>query len=590
MTRWRCLLLFLTLSTGTLLTSLPSAQAQRPPGCPCSGAMHVHTYYVQQKFLIQQQQQMHQMHVAHQQRMMMQAQQIRQARMEQVRQRQQQMMVAKSRTVQQQQTRVATPGRTAVIPGRSATVHTKAMQVRTEARVIHPPHRPGSVPVRMLPRVLKTEARTVYETARKVHQDPVRVAMAPKVVHQEIRKVHTEARQVHTEARQVHTDIRKVHTEARQVRTEARKIVSESTQTVNQQRWCVKTVKVVEVTYDLNCGQCHGNKRKPTPEPMLVKGPARRPTPEPILVKGPPRKPTPEPLFTKAPVRKPTREPVMAQGPPRKVTPEPLLPRRPVLLKTPTAIALTKQPPQGSREVRLKEPLAQTRHPNQPRHRPTHEPLAQGPGPRRPQTALREAMRPDTPGAPPWRRPLSEPVGVPGLPPGPGQLAMNDPWGPYLPGQFPDPRMPFDRGQLPLWEQGDDPTQGGTDAPRPGKKQPGKTGREAVTMEDDTSLPLPASVLQSPFRVARGQPGLREGFAEGSSAPEAAPQQGRRNVPVTGPFWRPLTDADLLAPDLPPLPRSIIVPPVVDEEEEDLDLPAPSGPDRIAGTGSASGA
>jgi hypothetical protein len=580
MTRWRCLLVFLAVSGAALLPSLPSADAQRPFGCgPCSGSMQVHTYSIQYKWQQQYMQQQFQQQMVQQRTMQQQARQLYQ-------QQQQKQMVTQARTLQQTQSRALTQTATA-LQRRPVQIHTASRELHTSSRMIIPQ---GPRGLHTQPRALVTESRHLTTTSRALHTESRRLTTTARALHTESRKLTTTSRALHMESKQLHTEPRKLF-------QESRKLVTDSRNLTRQSRWCVETIKVTEITYDQNCGQCHSSKKR-TPEPILVNGP-RRPMPEPLITP-PPRRPTPQPGVIRDPGTPMPKSPtaITLKPPPSPRLPTVIPgPRRPA--ETPRlkeSIALRLYSVRGDFTIRtsegtprLKEPIAQHRPPMRTPRSP-YEPMADEPGRRFPQRTLGEPMMPGTPG---WRPLLSEPLGTPGLPPLPGRLALNEPWCPPLPGEQPGNRTRLTSERYPLGQGTEPGTEPGPAQPRrPGTKGTPKRAPEAVARED-TNRPLPADVLSAPS-LPRTKAALREATAEGEAVADPGAQQGQAAQPVR----QPLSTDELQAPDLPPLPASILLVPPAEEDNRDVgdletpDAPelAPRAPDVLARATPASGA
>jgi hypothetical protein len=350
------------------------------------------------------------------------------------------------------------------------------------------------------------------------------------------RTLNQQSRQLNTTSRALHMEARQLHTEPRQLHMQSRLLQTQASNASTRTRWCTDVETITVVTFNMNCGQCHQNKM-PTAvvtRDTRMQNPLTLPqNPRLPVALNLPRVPPPNVVGPALP-----RLPNMLPGP-----------RRPVLVPEMWA-----QPPQMPNVL-------------PPRQRPgLFDPLAPRPGP----VVLSEPLLPGDM----WPL-LREPVGKPSDRP---RVATRKELKDFA--LTPDRARPSEKPKL---------LESVVDAQAPAKK-PALV--EGITSAD-TSRPLPDEVLQAP---SLPETVADHGYRRGLPGDHSLTDPSAEAIP-TEPLLpaRPLlTDADLLAPDLPGLPISVLLlPDMIDTPSaiEDLDqapgLPefTPRDPDPIARSG-----
>jgi hypothetical protein len=466
---------------------------------------------------------------------------------------QRQQMVQQQMQMQQQmmQMQMMQQARMMQMQTQQLTMQSRLIQQRSQAltqqaRTLHM----STAHLSMQSRQLTTQSRALYTTARGLHTGSRPLYTTSRSLHMTSRELNTTAtrldmhartlnqqsRQLNTTARAIHMESRQLHTEPRQLHMQSRMLQDQARSLSTKTRWCTDVETITVVTFNMNCGQCHQNQR-PMPtqvatQDLRMRNPLNLPqNPRPPVALNLPRLPQPNPFNV----------------------PQPKLPN---LLPNP------------KRPVLMPEMWAQ------------------------PRQALPGAL-------PPRPRPgLSDSVG-----PLPGPIVLSEP---VLPGgMWPLLREPLSnpsdrprvatRKELKDYAVTPDRARPKTLEPvvaaqAPAPKKPALV--EGITSAD-TSRPLPDEVLQAPsLPEAIVDHGHRRGLPGdyGLTDPPAEALPTEAILPA-----RPLlTDADLLAPELPGLPISVLLLPDVTDPPsaiEDLDqapaLPefTPRGPDPIARSG-----
>ncbi len=323
------------------------------------------------------------------------------------------------------------------------------------------------------------------------------------------------------------TGSRPVYQQSRSVQIASRRIDIRS-KTINiKPKTCAEQMAGVSVKWNLNCIACHQrmNLPYPTTRPTAPRGPQL------VHVPQYPRQPGP-----------------MPPGPRR--LPEPVM-RRP-------------QPPQPRPQVPIYTRIAPKPLPQRP--------LPQMiPGPRYPLTPYRPAVV------------MVNPVRFPSYP-------LN-PYSPFRP--TPTPRSDsYPWAKSPESPGTTDPMQLPTYLGPQRPAAPGKTGPkqliEAITEETGYTRPIPTAVLEMPtapradgMRRLIEEP-IRELALDHSNGPTAVALDGHSNdSPARQALRSAFLEDDLVPPDVPALPQSVLLLPPAAEEQgtvEDLDLEPEPGP------------